>query len=105
MNESTNANAYISSFHRKSQNGFLYDADERCDGEYFDPAYTQIDRILEIGEAELATNVESESNDDTESKFGIILDKKHPEYKSGTGRQFLIKWGNLPYSESSYEFE
>lgn len=30
------------------------------------------------------------------------MDKKDEE---GTGRQFLIKWGNRPYSEASYEFE
>lgn len=28
-----------------------------------------------------------------------------PNFESGTGRQFQIKWGNKNYAESSYEFE
>ena len=28
-----------------------------------------------------------------------------PNFESGTGRQFQIKWGNKNYSESTYEFE
>ena len=30
------------------------------------------------------------------------MDKKDED---GTGRQFLVKWGNTPYSDSTYEFE
>jgi len=47
------------------------------------------------------------AEEDTANKLphGIIMDKDHPDYESGTGRQFLIKWGNSQYSDSTYEFE
>ena len=35
----------------------------------------------------------------------IVLDVNHPDFESGTGRQFYIKWVNKPYSESCFEFE
>lgn len=35
----------------------------------------------------------------------IVLDVNHPDFESGTGRQFYIKWVNKPYSESTFEFE
>ena len=38
----------LSTFFRKSENGLLFDADERLDGDYFDPSWTQIERILEV---------------------------------------------------------
>jgi chromodomain-helicase-DNA-binding protein 7 len=88
-----NSKTYLSTFQRKSHNGYLFDADERMDGEFFDPSYIQIERILEV------------SSPDSEEQNELIFDKSHPEYDSGTGRQFLIKWGNLPYTDSTYEFE
>ena len=91
-----NAKNYLSTFFRKGVNGFLFSADERCDGDYFDPSYTQVERILEV---ELP---ESGAIDDN---FGIIMDKAHPGYDAGTGRQFLVKWGSTPYSDCTYEFE
>jgi hypothetical protein len=33
------------------------------------------------------------------------MDKTNPHYEEGMGRQFLIKWGNTPYNDCSYEFE
>jgi chromodomain-helicase-DNA-binding protein 1 len=95
-----NAKAYFSTFFRKSENGLLFTADERCDGDYFDPAYVQIDRILEV-------QLPEQYGESTTGiyKFGIIMDKSHKDYDSGTGRQFLVKWGNSPYTDSTYEFE
>lgn len=99
------AKTYLSTFFRKAQNGILLSADDRNDGDYFDPAYTQIGRILEVAfegkhpktwEEELAT---------TPEQLGIVLDLKSKQFEMGTGRQFLIKWEGLNYSESSWEFE
>ena len=42
---------------------------------------------------------------ETMVEHGIVLDRSDPRYEDGTGRQFLIKWGNTPYSDCSYEFE
>ena len=91
------AKNYLTTFFRKNQNGFIFDADERMDGEYFDPAFVQIDRILEVVSPERGRR---KAND-----FGMIFDRDDPDYESGTGRQFLIKWKNTPYSEATYEFE
>lgn len=91
-----NAKNYLSTFFRKSANGLLFSADERCDGDYFDPAYTQVERILEVVLPEKGNS---------SNNYGIIMDKSHHNFDSGTGRQFLIKWGSLPYSDCTYEFE
>jgi hypothetical protein len=99
----------LTRFFRKSQNGLLYDADERCDGDYFDPGWVQIDRILEVhlpedGGDYPAVTAESEDAHRPED-FGIVFDKSDERYEEGTGRQFLIKWVNLGYTEATYEFE
>jgi Chromo (CHRromatin Organisation MOdifier) domain len=98
----------LSTFFRKSINGVLYSADERCDGDYFDPAFVQIERILEIqfpdSLEKLKLTAEDEDNYD-EASFRMIHDKNDPEFDAGTGRQFLVKWANLPYSDGTYEFE
>jgi len=91
------AKTYLTTFFRKSENGLLFTADERCDGDYFDPAYVQIERILEV---HLPDNVPKKSKN-----YGIVMDKADPKFESGTGRQFLIKWSNTPYSDATYEFE
>ena len=78
-------------------NGFICDADERMDGEYFDPSFVQVDRILEVV---LPERRHRKLND-----FGMIFDRDDPDYQTGTGRQFLIKWEKIPYSEATYEFE
>lgn len=95
------AKNYLTMFFRKSWNGFLFSADERCDGDFFDPGYAQVDRILEI---HLPENYNEMAKSD-HSKFGIIMDRNHQDFEGGTGRQFLIKWTNLAYSESTFEFE
>ena len=101
--------SYFSTFFRKSHNGLLFSADERCDGDYFDPAFIEIDRILEIQlpenmSADGKLTVESEDQY-TNASFGMIMDKDDPNFEEGTGRQFLIKWCNSPYSDATYEFE
>ena len=79
------------------------------DGEYFDPAFTQIDRILEVQfpeEWDHETEITAMDEDKfTNQSFGMIMDKEDPEFDNGTGRQFLIKWCNSPYTDSTYEFE
>jgi SNF2 family DNA or RNA helicase len=107
--EQLEGQSYLKTFFRKSTNGLLYSADERCDGTYFDPAYTEIDRILEVNlpddwDDKIKLNVDNEDNWDNKS-FGMILDKADPNFDNGTGRQLLIKWCNTPYSESTFEFE
>jgi hypothetical protein len=97
-------------FFRKSKNGLLFTADERCDGDYFDPAWTQVDRILEVHMPEengakypqLTAEMESTY---TGKDFGVVTDRSDAKFDEGTGRQFLIKWSNEAYSECTYEFE
>lgn len=95
------AKNYLSTFFRKSWNGLLFSVDDRCDGDFFDPGYTQVDRILEI---HLPSNYNEMAKSEN-SKFGIIMDRNHKNFEGGTGRQFLIKWTNMAYSESTFEFE
>ena len=120
-----NAKTYLTTFFRKSENGLLFDADERGDGEFFDPRYVQIERILEVV---IDSEDEDEDEDDDKGsnnnknastegaenngvalspieKYGIVLDKDDPSFEEGTGRQFLVKWDNAPYSDCTYEFE
>jgi hypothetical protein len=93
------ASLKFSTFERKAyENGgsLLYSPDERNDGDYFDPGFCQVDRILEVVD---------EENDNANNEHGMIFDKEDPNFDDGTGRQFLVKWINLAYSESTYEFE
>jgi hypothetical protein len=102
------AKTYLATFFRKSENGVLFSADERCDGDYFDPAYIQIDRILEVqfpADEDHPAFAAEDEDQYTSSDFGILMDKSNPEYEDGTGRQFLIKWCHTAYSVCTYEFE
>lgn len=100
------AKTYLTTFFRKSENGFLFSSDERCDGDYFDPAWTQIDRILEVHFPEECPCRSVKDEDAvTNEDLGIILDKNHPDFENGLGREFLIKWGNSGYTEATFEFE
>ena len=84
----------LTSFGRKcDEDGKVFDAEERNDGTYFDPAWLLVDRILNIQPAE---NADSHLPEDQ---------KMDQDDKNGPGRQFLVKWGNSTYSECSYEFE
>jgi len=101
------AKTYLSTFFRKSVNGILLSQDDRKDGDYFDPGYTQIDRILESSyeKRKCPTSWEEELTT-TQKTFDIVLDNTDRErFEEGLGRQFLIKWEGLNYSDSSWEFE
>jgi hypothetical protein len=97
------AKTYLTTFFRKNVNGLLFDADERNDGDYFDPGFVQIERILEVASPDDLPQVESD--DPIISQYGIVMDKAHEDFERGTGRQFLIKWVNTPYAEATFEFE
>ena len=102
------AKTYLTNFFKKSVNGYLYDSDDRLDGDYFDPGYTQIDRILEVNLPDSFHSKKKRkgnNNTDTKEDWGIIFDKNHPRYDDELGRQFLIKWGNTAYSDATYEYE
>ncbi|CAB9496158.1 CHD3-type chromatin-remodeling factor PICKLE [Seminavis robusta] len=100
------AKTYLSTFFRKSHHGLLFDSDERCDGDYFDPAWTQVDRVLEVQFPEdCPCKAVKDEDKVTNEDLGIILDKEHPDFEVGLGREFLIKWGNAAYSEATYEYE
>jgi len=93
------ASTHLRNFFSKSRGGYYFSADERGDGDYFDPSFLEVDRILELA------NDDKEDVDEAENPFGLILDRDDPDYETGTGRQFLVKWMSLPYSDASYEFE
>jgi len=107
------AKQYLNTFFRKSHNGLLFDSDERCDGEYFDPGYTQIERIVMVelpdygDDDDVEFPVMTAENEDshTPEDFGILMDKSDPRYDDRFGRQFVVKWCNLPYSDATYEYE
>lgn len=101
-----NAKPYLSTFFRKAQNGILLSQDDRKDGDYFDPGYTQIDRILEVFFQGNHPSTWEEELLATNGSFRIILDTRDTDrFEQGTGRQFLIKWEGINYSACTYEFE
>ena len=107
------AKTYFSTFFRKAQHGLLFSSDDRNDGDYFDPGFVTIDRILDISFESSSSSSSSRGGDDQDqdqnshnhNQFGICLDKHSPHFEDGTGRQFLIKWTSQNYSESTFEFE
>jgi hypothetical protein len=104
IDQAENAKAYLSTFFRKNHNGFFYDADERMDGEYFDPNFVQIERMMEVSPPDEWEEKSAKEKKSTKN-WGIIHDVDHPDYENGTGRSFLIKWGNTAYSDATYEYE
>lgn len=100
------AQTYLSTFFRKADNGILLSQDDRKDGDYFDPGYVQIDRILEVFYESKHPTTWEEELEATNESFDIVLDIGNTErFEEGTGRQFLIKWEGMNYSDCSYEFE
>ena len=96
----------LARFAAKYPDGLAYDINERCDGDYYDPAWVQVERILEVHFPEdcPCQSVDNEyqvSNQD----LGIVLDMADGAYETGLGRHFLVKWGNQPYTTVTYEFE
>lgn len=101
-----NSKTYFHTFFRKSKDGVLFSPEERSDGEYFDPAFTQIERIIECDWPENCKEWTTDEEDSaTTQSLGIVIDKDNPGYEKGLGRQLYIKWCNQPYDESTYEFE
>ncbi len=89
IEQTENANMLITNFYRRNENGYRYQPDERGDGEFFDPSFITVERILDV-------------KGDCSNCF---LDTKNPNFERGLGRQFLIKWQRIPYTEVTYEFE
>lgn len=108
LDQLENGKSYIQTFFRKSHGGVLFSADERCDGDYFNPAFTDIERILEVAMPEGSDSaIPTAEEEDSWSKddFGMVHDKRDPGFEDGTGRQLLVKWADTPYFDSTYEFE
>lgn len=91
-----NAKKYLSTFLRKRTTELHFCARDPDDRDYFDPSFTQVERILEV---------ELPDKGDSNNNYGIIMKKSHRNFDSGTGRQFLIKWKGLQYTDCTYEFE
>lgn len=89
-----NAKLCFTMFARGNQDGYFFNADERADGEYFDPCWLQIERILDVSD-DIVTSSDRRRKEKYDSKT-----QPHSSW-----RQLLIKWWNLPYSNSTYEFE
>jgi Chromo (CHRromatin Organisation MOdifier) domain len=85
--------------------GKIFKEDARNDGEYFDPAWLQVDRILEVHFPKGHSGDERPEHEIQPEDVGIIMDMNDEDYENALGRQFMVKWGSLPYSESSFEFE
>jgi hypothetical protein len=101
-----NAKSYHSTFLKKSVNGLLFTADERADGQYFDPRFIQVERILDVSFEDDFPKTAKDEDSVGSTDFGIIIDKNDPRYEDGVGRQVLVKWGgNTPYSDCTYEYE
>eukprot|EP00588_Corethron_pennatum_P012262 CAMPEP_0194266774 /NCGR_PEP_ID=MMETSP0169-20130528/1566_1 /TAXON_ID=218684 /ORGANISM="Corethron pennatum, Strain L29A3" /LENGTH=2264 /DNA_ID=CAMNT_0039007537 /DNA_START=251 /DNA_END=7045 /DNA_ORIENTATION=+ len=84
-----NGGAYLRTFFKKADGGLLFSADERGDGDYFDPSFCQIERVLDVDKDEEP----------------LVTDKDAEGYSEGRGRQFLVKWMNVAYSLSTFEYE
>lgn len=109
MEQVDNAKTYLTTFFRKNHHGYFYGADERMDGEYFDPGFIQIERILDVSPPD-GWNTKSmiekrKGQKESDNDWGIIHDTSHPDYENGTGRVFLVKWINTAYSDATYEYE
>ena len=99
------AKTYLSTFFRKSVNGLLFSQDERCDGDYFDPSFTQIERILDVDYEGKMPHTEEGEDNASPGDFGIVTDRKDPGFDEGLGRWFYIKWSSVPYVDASWERE
>ncbi len=94
LQHTSNGKLQLENFQRRyGESGCRFDVNDRSGGEYFDPRFMEIDRIIDI------------KDDTMPDPVPIILDKSHANYDMGTGSQFLVKWKNMPYSESTYEHE
>lgn len=89
-----NGKAQLAAFNKKCDDfGYRYDEVERRNGEFFDPDFVKIERILDVSE------------DEEINKQFIIFDRNDSRYKDGTGQQLLVKWVGLTHTEATYEYE
>lgn len=89
-----NGKAQLAAFNKKcDESGYRYDEVERRNGEFFDPDFVKIERILDVSE------------DEEVNKQFIIFDRNDSRYKDGTGQQLLVKWVGLTHTEATYEYE
>jgi len=104
---------YLTTFFKKNHGGFYFHPEDRMDGEFYDPEYNHIERVLEVTLPEgwrgkhkpkAGVRISDESNKHDHG-WGIIMDEHHEEFEHGTGREFLIKWGSTSYTDCTYEYE
>jgi len=89
VEQTANGTYQLNSFFKRfAESGYRFDVNERGEGEFFDDSLVQINRVLEV-----------------QGGTKVILDRESEEYEDGDGRQLMIKWCSLPYSESTYEYE
>jgi hypothetical protein len=63
------------------------------------PSFVEIERILEVERR-------SEYVDQEEGKDSLLgLKNDHGLHDEDNDRQFVVKWENTPYSQSTYEYE
>jgi hypothetical protein len=99
LEKTVNGKSQLESFERRfGETGYRFDVGERALGEFFNPLFVQIGRIMHIHSANGFSYKGAVHPP-------LILDKKHPDYESGSGHLFLITWENTSYSESTYEHE
>jgi SNF2 family DNA or RNA helicase len=92
VEQTANGTYQLNSFFKRFvESGYRFDIAERRGGEFFDHDLVQIDRILEVQAGD--------------GDAPVVLDKESDEYEDGNGQQLMVKWCNLPYSESTYEYE
>jgi hypothetical protein len=97
---------YFTTFAQRNENGLAFSAEERMDGDYFDPAFIEVGRILSVSVPKGYKPSTAEEEDKvTRADYGIVTDGSSANFEQGKGRIFQIKWGNTPYSDISTECE
>lgn len=104
--QTDNAKAYLATFFRKSTQGYLFSPEERNDGDYFDPGFTQMERVLDVDYPDGfdATTAEQEDTLGPDA-FEMVHDPSKEGFEDRVGRMIMVKWMSLPYSECSWEYE
>lgn len=88
--------------------GFGGDAEE--DGEYFDPQFAEVDRVLAVETDEEGDDGKAEAEAE-EGQWQAVVEGgettkgKKAEGKGKKTRKFLVKWCGLPYHEVTWEKE
>jgi hypothetical protein len=106
LDEIEGSQRFFTSFAQRSENGFIYSADERMDGDYFDPAFVEVDRILKVTVPKgFKPSLADQDDGVSDADFGIVTDSSNAKFEEGKGRIFLIKWGNTAYADITIECE